>query len=244
MKKLYFISVLALLCTLAHGQNVTTFYDDSSECDSMVKKYMSIIDATNVVTKGVFIPKLDITQLKQHDKEKEGKNVPFRFGKGLDYHLTLSDGNWVEMDDGRLWHLKFEANEALSLNFVFRNFHLPDGGKLYVVNHNNTIVYGPITSQTIGNGSFFLTDVIPDPIVTILLYEPTAYLGKSSLTISKVVYGYRYTMMNRYGGLVGSSESCNNDVACFSDFQEEVKSVALVLLASGEELCSGALVMS
>ncbi len=67
MKKLYFISVLALLCTLAHGQNVTTFYDDSSECDSMVKKYMSIIDATNVVTKGVFIPKLDITQLKQQD---------------------------------------------------------------------------------------------------------------------------------------------------------------------------------
>ena len=33
----------------------------------MVKKYMSIIDATNVVTKGVFIPKLDITQLKQQD---------------------------------------------------------------------------------------------------------------------------------------------------------------------------------
>ena len=38
--------------------------------------------------------------------------------------------------------------------------------------------------------------------------------------------------------------SCHNDIACYSDWSKEANAVALILLANGTSLCSGALVMT
>ena len=81
-------------------------------------------------------------------------------------------------------------------------------------------------------------------MVSIFLYEPANVTGESSLTISRVIHGYRGAFVNLNGGMLGSSESCNNDIACFPEYLEESKAIALVLLASGTELCSGSLIMT
>jgi hypothetical protein len=43
---------------------------------------------------------------------------------------------------------------------------------------------------------------------------------------------------------IGSSSNCNVDVACHPEYSNEAKGVALVLLANGDEWCSGSLLMS
>lgn len=40
---------------------------------------------------------------------------------------------------------------AVSLNFVFEDFSLPNGAYLNIVNSDETIVYGPVTSDRIPN---------------------------------------------------------------------------------------------
>jgi len=45
-------------------------------------------------------------------------------------------------------------------------------------------------------------------------------------------------------GNFGGSESCNNDISCFPDWDIESDAVALVLLSTGTEWCSGSLLMN
>lgn len=244
MKRLLsIISMLACLISV-NGQIRTAYYNDSEHGDSMINIFMKKIESHVVPSKKLTLPSVTISELLKEDLERDGTFVPFRFGKAIEQNLTLNDGKWVDVDDGRLWSLSIEADSALSLNFIFKDFCLADESELYIVNHDNTIVYGPVTSYTIGNGNHFLTDVIPDSKVTILLYEPSSSQGLSTLTIYKTVYGYRSSLINMNGGLVKSSESCNNDITCFPEYMQESQAVALVLLSNGDAHCSGSLVMS
>ncbi len=244
MKKIFAFLMMFISFVTTNGQIMTTYYGDNEPCDSIIESFLNVVKSSDSQSNKIYIPKVNVNQLLREDKEKDGMAVPYRFGKGIEQNITLNDGNWVKMGDGYLWFLTFEADSALSLNFIFKDFHLPDDGKLYIVNHNSTIVYGPVTSKTIGNERHFLTDVIPDSRVTILLYEPFLSRGISTLTINKTVYGYRHAMISQHSGVVKSSESCNNDIACFPEYQHEAEAVAWVLHANGTSQFSGSLVMS
>lgn len=143
-----------------------------------------------------------------------------------------------------MWSLTIEADSAVSLNFIFKDFHLPENAELFIVNHDNSIVYGPVTSHSISNEKHFLTDIIPDSRATILLYEPFSSQGLSSLTINKVIYGYNSVLFNQENRLENPTDSCQIDVPCYPSCEPEAKAVALVLSADGEWCCSGSLVMS
>ena len=195
-------------------------------------------------TRVITLPDFDKEKMIKEDKEMEGCDVPFRFGKGFDVNVSLEDGDWQNCENGRIWSLSVESDEAFSLNFIFNEIFLPKGAELYIINQNCNIVYGPVTYNTIDKSDFFLTDIIPDSKVKILLFEPLEVKGKSKLSISRIVHGYKRVFVDMNGGLVGSSEPCNNDIACFPEYSIEAKAVALVLLSSGVELCSGSLVMT
>ena len=106
------------------------------------------------------------------------------------------------------------------------------------------VIYGPVTNNEIVDGDDFLSDIIPGDNVTINLYEPIEHKGESVLIIKKIVLGYRSIYGSMLNGLNGSSAACNVDVACNPLYEKESKGIGLVLLASGEELCSGSLIMS
>ena len=244
MKRILSILFMSVCLTSMNGQINTNYYNDSEQGDSVVNSFIDIIRSSVAPSKMINIPKVDVTELLREDQKRERKNMPFRFGKDIDQNLTLNDGSWIDIDSGRLWSLTFKADNALSLNFIFKDFYLPDEGELYIVNHNNTIVYGPVTSKTIGNGNHFLTDVIPDSEVTICLYEPSHSRGMSSLTICKAIYGYKPAMINRNGMLVNSEDSCERDMGCYPFYERESKAIALILLSNGNWACTGSLVMS
>lgn len=192
--------------------------------------------------KNKVLPKFDVQQMLAEDRKNAGRDIPFRFGKPFDLDIKLKDGDWSVNDGFREWSMEFYSEGALSINFVLEGMKLAEGAELYAFNEEGTVVYGPVTSLNNKDKGVFLTDIIPGERVTLFLKEPDND-SKSDFTIKRVVHGYRGIgeMLN---GTPGASESCNNNIGCFGAWDASSDAVALVLLSSGFEHCSGSLLMS
>lgn len=194
---LIFLSVLQVV----YAQVEAKFFPKGDAFDQV--KLIKDHPKTKKTTK---LPSFDIQKLIDEDKLNESMDIPFRFGKGFDTEKTLADGEWSNVDEGRLWSMEFQSSGAYSINFVFDQFFLPDSAKLYVTNTNGTMLYGPVTSKQNTKNGYFLTDLIQGDDVTIYLYEPNSKKGKSKLNIKRVVHAYKNLFSNMAYGNLGGSE--------------------------------------
>lgn len=244
MKRIYLITMLLFIACFVNGQ-VRITYQPKSEQLMKIKGKDAVIRTT---VKAKELPSFNVSEMIKEDSLNYVDNVdiPFRFGKGFDVDLSLDkDGVWQDTDEGRVWTMRFHSANAKSLNFIFNDFYLPDGAELYIVNADQTVLYGPVTSTCIPKDGFFMTDMIAGDDVFIHLFEPSESIGQSRLNIKKVVHAYRGVSVDKKGMLRSSSDllPCHNNVACFPEWEMESRAVALVLLANGTSLCSGASVM-
>lgn len=239
MKNISSFIIVFLYSVSLYSQVETHYYQKGDIIHSEFSKIKGL--GCNTIT---IMPKFDLHELIEEDKRTENTNLPYRFGKAFNVSYNLNDGTWTNVENGRLWTMSFSSEGALSLNFVFDDFHLPEGAELYIENQKETVLYGPVMTKDIPKSGFFLTDIIPGSQVKIYIYEPSDVKGTSTLTIRRVVHGYRGNLTSDPYGNVGGSESCHIDVACKPSYAEESNAVALVLLSGGNCLCSGSLLMS
>lgn len=239
MKRTLLLLIFTAAIQIAYGQVETKFFPNKDAFE----KVKIIRNHTKAMAVKTF-PSFDVQKLIEEDKLKEELDVPFRFGKGFDTNITLADGEWTEVENGRLWSMEFKSKDAFSINFVFNQFYLPDSAELYISNSSGTVLFGPVTSKQNTKNGFFLTDLIQGDVATIYLFEPDGKKGKSQLIIKRVVHAYKNLFSNKAFGNFGGSGTCNNDIACFPAWDEESDAVGLVLLSNGEELCSGSLLMT
>jgi hypothetical protein len=200
---------------------------------------------------------VNVEKLLAEDRELEGLDVPFRFGYGFDVSYTLEDGIWEKSSDVNIWSLKVASPGAYSLNFIFDRLSLAGGAELYIYSADGTMVYGPVTAsenlpevkkpavkaslQPEESERLFLTDLVAGDEAVIRLIERTDVQERSVLHISRVVHGYVNTFKELGIQTRAQSGNCNIDVACYPGWTDESDAVALVMLASGTEWCSGAL---
>lgn len=241
MKKVFFAVIIWCIPSVLFSQVLTQRFAKGEAVEKGVKIKKEITSGSIIE-----LPKVDIEKLLMEDAEVAGEDVPYRFGYGFDTSYSLKDGEWDNVEGGRLWSLCFKSNGAVSLNFIFNDFSLPDGAFLNIVNSDETIVYGPVTSDNIPQDRFFLSDVIPDSMVTIYLFEPESQKGKSTLIIKKVVHGYRdYYEINDGLGSPGNSATCNIPVENgYPTYEQEANAIALIIMKEGTSYCSGSLIMS
>ncbi|WP_165836036.1 trypsin-like serine peptidase [Marinifilum breve] len=189
----------------------------------------------------IIMPNFDIEKLVEEDELVKGADIPYRFGKAFNTNINTQDGYWEENKDQRYYRIKVKSPEAFSLNFIFKEIKLITDAELYIYNKDRTVMYGPITSlQNTKNGSF-LSDLIPGEEVLIELIEPSASQNRSTFKIEKVIHGYKNVLSKNGEKSLGSAGNCNLDVNCYPDWENESNAVALVLLSSGIELCTGSL---
>jgi len=188
---------------------------------------------------------LDREQIERNRSEDNSFSGPFCFGKGFDVSYTLGDGQWENVEGGRLWTISIQSEGAYSLNFVFESFYLPEGADMYIENSEGSVVYGPVKAKDIGEDGFFLTDIIEGDCVRIYLFEPDDATNKSTLTIKRVVHGLQ-KVSEVYKKAKTRSNFYPPYIACYNnnEYEKESDAVALVMLANGTKMCSGALVMS
>jgi hypothetical protein len=105
------------------------------------------------------------------------------------------------------------------------------------------MIYGPLNSQqNLSNSNFFLTDVIKGESVVFYLHCPIEKIQDAKLSISRVVHGYRNMFSSiLMSGSIKAAGSCEKDIACYPDWNNESDGVARILLSNGSSVCTGSL---
>ncbi|MFC2086424.1 trypsin-like peptidase domain-containing protein, partial [Bacteroidota bacterium] len=141
------------------------------------------------------------------------------------------------------WQLNIVSKGAYSINLIYNYFDIPEGAKLFVYNKPKDNYIGAFTSRNVKNDKTFATFLVKGESIIVEYYEPASVKGLGKIAISKVIHGYKdfYSKLNKG---YGSSGSCNNNANCpeGEGWQNEKRSVAMILLSSNTRWCSGSLI--
>jgi len=196
------------------------------------------------------LPSFDLQKLIEEDKENDIKGgKPWRFGYEHTVDIGMQNhGEWKNLSDGsRYWITNVSSEGAKTLNFIFDEFYIPEGGKLYFYNKERTDLLGAYTHTQNREDMLFGSWLVDGDNVYIEYFEPSNKIGQGKLHISKAIHGYRSVndFKNNHKNL-NSSGACNLDVDCtigtdFDPLKDELKkSVGMIVLGSG--FCTGSLV--
>ena len=188
----------------------------------------------------------DLKSLRAEDAETDGKGIgPWRFGfaNDVDFNLTNS-GQWLDVQNGgKIWLFSAECLQALSINFILKDIHLPEGNELYIYNEDKSVILGKFTEnhlykETLG------TELIQGSKAIIEYYvAPGNSQDFASLTIQRIVHGYR-TTEEFAAKAFGSAGACNMNVNCpdGTPWSKQKRSAIMLVAGAGTGFCSGALI--
>lgn len=235
-KKLTIVVILLL--------NITVFSQITNEGKPLSWKLLN--DSNTIQTH--ILPKFDVKKLHAEDKINDKLTIPFRFGFKHEVNLGFNDGQWNVLDNGdRIWRIKFQSKDALSLNFIFDNFYLPKGSTLYLYNEDRSDLLGAYTSDNNNKNNSLGTWIVQGDTVWIEYFEPADKINKGKLTIDVVTHAYRNSNTAKELKNLGSSGNCNQDVDCpigadWEDKKDHNKKAVGMILTGGSGWCSGALI--
>ena len=192
----------------------------------------------------VELPQVDREALLLEDAANEmaGVKGPYRFGFNHAVDLgTSTNGDWTVLRNGdRVWRMGILCPGAFSINFVFSEFVVPAGGKVFVYNEQGDRL-GAFTAESVPGHIRMGVTQLPGERITIEYQEPASVAGAGRLRIGRVTHGYRdiFSMAKDFG----ESGACNINVICpeGDDWRDQIRSVAL-LTTGGSGFCTGTLV--
>ena len=195
----------------------------------------------------VFMPGFDIGQCQLEDEINDANKVgPWRFGYEFEVDLGLDNsGDWYQLPNGdRMWRLNVISTGALTMNFIFDKYVLPEGAYLMLYPSDRSYHHNAYTAANNNEAQVLGTALIKGDDVVIEYYEPAEVAGQGQLHLFNAIHGYRSVgfFQDDMEKALNSSGDCNIDVLCplGVGWEQEVKSVAMIV--SGGGLCTGALV--
>lgn len=236
MKKIVLLVILGFSLTLtAQVKNL------GEPISWNLKNDFSLIEPIN-------LPSFDLEKYQEEDAINDiTKDTPWRFGHKHQVNYSLENsGEWTNVRNGRVWRIRFRSKNALTMNFIFENMYIPEGGHIYMYNSEKTAFIGAYTSMNNAPSKILGTDVLAGEDVIVEFFEPTHASGLGALTITEVVHGYRSISIHENEIMKGLNDSgdCNRDVRCLTDAEplwvNESNSVAMIVV-NGNGSCSGTL---
>lgn len=197
------------------------------------------------------MPTFNLKALKAEDSINDlRKDKPYRFGYEHQVNIGFDQGKWNELDNGdRVWLLNVKSEGAKTLNFLFDEFNIPKGAKLYFYSNDKTDLLGAYTSSQNREDMKFGSWLINGDNIWIEYYEPKNADFRGQLNISEVIHGYRSVkdITDLSSKALGDSGDCNQDVDCligsdFDDYKDELKKSVAMVVVGGSGFCSGTLI--
>lgn len=192
----------------------------------------------------VVMPAVDATVLIAEDEERyaQGLKGPYRFGFNHVTDLGLDNsGVWHSLPGGDgVWRLAIECPGALSINFKFDAYVVPEGARVFVYNMEGSKLGAFTAESNVGQRTLGVSQLPGDRII-IEYHEPAAVAGQGQLHIGQVTHGYRDVF--KYARDLGDSGPCNINVICpeGDDWRDQIRSVAIITVG-GSGFCTGTLV--
>ena len=239
MKHFKTIILLVLLCQFTNA-NAQLSTNEKPICFNS-RRDLTVISKSAVPV--ATMPQLDMIKIKKEDKEDEEYDIPPRFGYShkVNYDLNNS-GTWYELPNGdKIWQLDVICPNALSVNFCYDKFWIPEGGKLFIYSKDKKHSIGAFTSRNNkGNRESirgFATGLVYGSEVVMEYYQPKETTTNAIISIDYIVHGYRYINILR------DDMDCMVGINCpeGQNWQNEKKAVALMLMG-GNRCCTGSLI--
>ena len=177
------------------------------------------------------------------------KSAPLRYALSREIHNAAFSqgkslaGEWRDLPGGMaLWRLPVHASGALTLDFGFRKFFLPQGAQLFIGNANRKL--GPYGDGDNPRSGEFWTPLLYGDNALIEVLLPQQMQPFLQLDLGTVHVGYRDIFAPKpksfyYPG--SGSGSCNLDTICSQGdpWRREINAEAVVVTNGG--FCSGQL---
>ncbi|MGH8082662.1 MAG: PKD domain-containing protein, partial [Lysobacter sp.] len=201
------------------------------------------------------MPAVDVAKLRAEDLKRDARNEVPRFATALPVNMdTLNSGAWETLDaDHVVWRTRIESKNALSLNFHFDQFKLPEGARMLIYPADQKPasaadrVRSFSTADNNAQGELWTPVVIGDEAV-IEVVVPTAKVGELKLHLAKVNHDYKgFGKIARDAALAvgpkAASGSCEIDVVCpeGNGYRDIIRAVA-AYSKQGTMWCTGSLV--
>jgi lysyl endopeptidase len=189
------------------------------------------------------LPALDVEALLIEDEQRAADgNKRQRFGINHVTDLSLDNsGSWSTLLNGdRVWRLDIQLEGAMSVNFEFSDYVVPEGAMVYVYTPRGERLGGFNAESNPGRTELGV-GLLPGDRITIEYNEPAAVAGQGRLRIGRVTQGYRDSFGLKKG--FGESLACNNNVICpeGEPWGTQIRSVARIVV-NGGDWCTGSLI--
>jgi lysyl endopeptidase len=191
----------------------------------------------------ITMPPVDVEALKAEDDRHFAQTgeKSLRYAVNLKVDLTPETaGTWERLDSGELlWRLRIHSKHALSLNFAFDQYLMPEGGRLFLYSLDRRHVYRPFTAgDNEDHGELWTPPVFGDETV-LELTIPEEARGTLKLHLALVNHDYRgFGQPN-----MEKSGACNIDVVCpIGDPYNDQDRANAVISTGGGTFCSGSLI--
>ncbi|MDA1263043.1 MAG: PPC domain-containing protein [Planctomycetota bacterium] len=191
----------------------------------------------------LIMPAIDVIGYLKED-ELGDKSGAFRFAIERSIDLTIDDGQWIDVVDGRLWRVDIRMDGALSSRLHISGLNLAEGHELALVSPDSE---QPLTGILTGTGEFGTGEAYgictPSILSRIEWFVPTGQDPKQ-LPFREIYnsYGYR----DVFGSFQQVGGTCSLNPSCYAAWANESNAAFKLLFTSGGGgyLCSGQLMAS
>jgi len=207
----------------------------------VLKSKSSSIEATDLVV----MPQLDNEKLqKQFNQSGESTLKRFVFAHTFDVSYTLKNsGNWYNTSAVNVWQLRVRSSGAYSLNFVFENFRIPKGARLFLINNDTGETKGAYTSQNNPESGIFAIEPISGDEIMIQYEEPVKPEFQGEFMITKISHDFiGITADNRRRNPNYPSGTCNVNINCDVANAAEANRDAVCKIVIVSEVCTGTMI--
>lgn len=182
-----------------------------------------------------YFQSLDVKSVHDEEVMFESKGVAPRFAVPHEVDIIPS---FEKSAQGLTWTHQVTAPNAVSLNFGFSDFYLPEGAELNIFSADRSEFIRTFTSADNNNQRELWSPVIMTDDAIIELTVPAGSVDQVSLKLTHVGQGFR-----TFGQSTQKSGSCNIDVACSESrgWEHEINSVG-VIATGGSRFCTGFMV--
>jgi lysyl endopeptidase len=191
------------------------------------------------------LPALDVQKALDDDSQNDGKSGrPWQFGINLEVNFNIIERGTTETlpNGDKLVRFGIKAPNAKSLNFIFSNYRLPSGAKLYMYDNSKTNILGAFTDFNNQDDKQLGTSLITGDEVTFEYLEPANAAFQGELTLGIVTRAFKDVI--NYAKAFGSSGSCEVNVNCpeASGWECQKRAALMLLVNNGSGFCSGSLI--
>ncbi len=187
------------------------------------------------------LPDIDWDVVAQLEAEDAAAGLAPRYAVPIEVDISPdTHGVWEQVSESMIaWRLRVKSENALSLNFAFDSYSMPEASRLFVYETMGDEAIRPFTARDNAAHNELWTPPTVGNDVILELVLPIKAVEELELHLGVINMGYR-----GFGEVFGGrSGACNVDVVCpeGDGWRGEIASVA-VISTGGSRFCTGFMV--